>query len=234
MEFSTFLLLQFLAHLLADYFFQWSTMAEQKNRLGFKSGLLIWHVLIVFVFSWLLAFQLSFIYGAVIIAVLHYVIDGCKPYISRNNSIGRYAFFIDQTLHIIVLSLVCWGFAVYQGIDSLWQPPISIKGLFLIVGYLICLKPANIFIREVFSATQIEVTSDNELPNAGKVIGVLERLLTLTFIVIDQYEAVGFLIAAKSILRYRDEETLKTEYVLIGTMLSFGIAVVLGIITNAI
>ncbi|WP_339698076.1 DUF3307 domain-containing protein [uncultured Marixanthomonas sp.] len=234
MEFSTFLLLQLLAHFLADYFFQWSVMAEQKNRLGFKSGLLVWHILIVFALSWLLAFQLSFIYGAVIIAVLHFVIDGCKPYINRSKSIGRYAFFIDQAMHIIVLMIVSWGFAKYQGINSLWEFPIGNKELFLIIGYLICLKPANIFIREVFSATQIEVTSDNELPNAGKVIGVLERLLTLTFIVIDQYEAVGFLIAAKSILRYRDEETLKTEYVLIGTMLSFGIAVVLGIITNAI
>ena len=105
--------------------------------------------------------------------------------------------------------------------------------MFLIISYLLCLKPANIFIREVFSATEVEVTSDNELPNAGKVIGVLERLLTLTFIVINQYEAVGFLIAAKSILRYRNDETLKTEYVLIGTMLSFGIATILGIITNA-
>ncbi len=233
MEFTTLLLLQLLAHLLADFFFQWSAMAEQKNRLGFKSGLLVWHVLIVFAVSWLLSFQLSFIYGAVIITILHYVIDGFKPYISRNKAIGQYAFFIDQALHIIVLCFVCWGFANYQGIEFLWQPPISNKSLFLIVSYLICIKPANFFIREVFSATEIEVTSDNELPNAGKVIGILERLLTLTFIVIDQYEAVGFLIAAKSILRYRDEETLKTEYVLIGTMLSFGIAVVLGIVTNA-
>ena len=233
MEFTTFLLLQLFAHLLADFLFQWSTMAEQKNRLGFKSGLLVWHVLIVFALSWLLSFQLNFIYGAVIITVLHYIIDGCKPYISRSKAIGLYAFFIDQALHIIVLCLVCWWFATYQEIDSLWQPPIGNKGLFLIISYFICIKPANFFIREVFSATKIEVTSDNELPNAGKVIGILERLLTLTFIVIDQYEAVGFLIAAKSILRYRDEETLKTEYVLIGTMLSFGIAVILGIITNA-
>ena len=30
MEFISFLLLQFLAHILADYFFQWSAMAKQK------------------------------------------------------------------------------------------------------------------------------------------------------------------------------------------------------------
>ena len=73
-----------------------------------------------------------------------------------------------------------------------------------------------------------------ELPNAGKLIGILERILALTFILIGQYQAVGFLIAAKSVLRYKDTDTLKTEYVLIGTMLSFGIAVVLGILAGAI
>lgn len=40
------------------------------------------------------------------------------------------------------------------------------------------------------------------------------------------------LIAAKSILRYRSDETLKSEYVLIGTLLSFGIAVIAGIVVN--
>lgn len=40
------------------------------------------------------------------------------------------------------------------------------------------------------------------------------------------------LIVAKSILRYRSDETLKSEYVLIGTLLSFGIAVIAGIVVN--
>src|SRR5690606_4953556 len=109
---------------------------------------------------------------------------------------------------------------------------LNFKYILVIAGYLVCLKPANIFIKEVFLATQIQVSSDNEMPNAGKVIGILERILTLTFIIVSQYSAVGFLIAAKSILRYGDNETLKTEYVLIGTMLSFGIAVIAGIVID--
>jgi hypothetical protein len=44
-----------------------------------------------------------------------------------------------------------------------------------------------------------------------------------------QYEAVGFLIAAKSILRYEGKKTSKTEYVLIGSLLSFGIGIIIGI-----
>ena len=44
-----------------------------------------------------------------------------------------------------------------------------------------------------------------------------------------QYEVIGFLIAAKSILRYEGVKTSKTEYVLIGSLLSFGVAIIIGI-----
>lgn len=62
-----------------------------------------------------------------------------------------------------------------------------------------------------------QVSSDNEMPNTGKIIDVLERIHTLTLILVSQYSAVSFLIAAKYVLRYRSDETLKTEYVLIRT-----------------
>ena len=43
-----------------------------------------------------------------------------------------------------------------------------------------------------------------------------------------RYEALGLLIAAKSIIRFGDKETAKTEYVLAGTLLSILIAVLAG------
>lgn len=44
------------------------------------------------------------------------------------------------------------------------------------------------------------------------------------------YEALGLLIAAKSIIRFSDKETSRTEYVLAGTLLSIFIAVVTGLV----
>jgi hypothetical protein len=113
---------------------------------------------------------------------------------------------------------------------------LSIKTLLTILGYLICIKPANIFIRETLIVAKIESISDTttELKNAGKLIGILERLLVITFVILGKLEVIGFLIAAKSILRYKDSNTIKTEYVLIGTMLSFGIAMALGILIDKI
>jgi hypothetical protein len=48
------------------------------------------------------------------------------------------------------------------------------------------------------------------------------------------WEAIGFMLAAKSIFRFGDLKDSKdrklTEYVLIGTMISFGTAIVIGVI----
>ena len=158
------------------------------------------------------------------------MIDGLKKHLNNHSSLGKYAFFIDQGLHLIVLVFVVIFFDRYIGIQPLFD--IKTKYILFFTGYLICLKPANIFIKQVFSAFDVGLLENNDLPNAGKLIGVLERLLVLTFILLNQYEAVGFLIAAKSILRYKADDTLKTEYVLIGTMLSFGMALMVGVIIN--
>lgn len=232
MGIKEFLVLQFIAHLCLDYFFQTNTLAKQKNTIGFKSPFLYWHGLACFALSWLFSLQISFVLGAAIIAITHFLIDGFKRHLCNSKYLGRYAFFIDQALHLAILTIVSILFYKWQGINPSIEIALNFKYLLVITGYLVCLKPANIFIKEVFQATEVQVSSDNEMPNAGKVIGVLERILTLTFIIVLQYSAVGFLIAAKSILRYGNNETLKTEYVLIGTMLSFGIAVIAGILIN--
>ena len=66
--------------------------------------------------------------------------------------------------------------------------------------------------------------------NAGALIGTLERWLILIFVCMQRYEAIGLLIAAKSIIRFSEKDTTKTEYVLAGTLLSIFIAVLSGII----
>ncbi|MRT16041.1 DUF3307 domain-containing protein [Vitellibacter sp. q18] len=232
MGFKELLLLQFIAHLCLDYFFQTNKLAVQKNTIGFRSPFLYWHGLLCFMLAWVFSLQWEFVWAAALIAISHFLIDGFKRFLINSRRLGRYAFFIDQALHLVILVVVVFLYEKINGISPAFEITLRLKYLLIITGYLVCLKPANIFIREVFQATEIQVSSDNEMPNAGKVIGVLERILTLTLILVSQYSAVGFLIAAKSILRYGNNETLKTEYVLIGTMLSFGIAVIAGIIIN--
>ena len=56
------------------------------------------------------------------------------------------------------------------------------------------------------------------------------------FIITNHFEAIGFLLAAKSIFRFGDLKEAKdrklTEYVLIGTLLSFGIAILAGLVVE--
>lgn len=233
MGIKEFILMQIIAHLLLDYFFQTDKGAKAKNTKGFRSGFLYGHVFLCFLLSWGFSLQVNFVGAALMIALTHLLIDGFKPIFGRIKRFRPYLFYGDQFLHLVVLVAVVCGFDHWKGIQTSIPFEWNFKVLMMITGYLICLKPSNIFIREIFKSTKIQVTSDNEMPNAGKVIGILERILTLTLILVNQYSAVGFLIAAKSILRYRSDETLKSEYVLIGTLLSFGIAVMVGIVINA-
>src|SRR5690606_20327074 len=74
---------------------------------------------------------------------------------------------------------------------------------------------------------------EESLIRAGRFIGILERLFVFLFIIIDHWEAVGFLLAAKSIFRFGALRQVKdrklTEYVLIGTLLSFGITILIAL-----
>ncbi len=217
-------LLQIIAHLLADFTFQSKKCVEKKSEFAFHSKYLYRHVLVVFLFSILLAGQWNFIYFSIVIAASHLVIDGLKN--SRKE--WKYTFFIDQVLHIVIIALLVMTYNHYFPFAPIIVLPININThlLLIITGYLICTKPANILIKKILELYNISVPKDQETEqlNAGKLIGVMERLLILTFLLYNQFEAVGFLITAKSILRYEGAKPSKTEYVLIGTMLSFGIA----------
>ena len=222
-----FLLLQILAHTISDFYLQTGKSCADKEKNGFKSPKLYIHALITFMCAWLLSFSFNFWWAALIIAATHLLVDAVKSYASK----CKYIFFIDQLVHLIVIVAVCylWNCDLPDCMSSMEE-----KYIALLLGVLICVKPSNIIIKEIFKVANIKVNKDAEtnvedLPNAGKLIGVVERLLSLAFVLLGQYEAVGFIIAAKSILRFAEGDKAKSEYVLIGTLLSFSIAVFLGI-----
>ncbi|MAZ26174.1 MAG: hypothetical protein CL868_03725 [Cytophagaceae bacterium] len=228
------ILLQLIAHLLADYSFQSKKMANSKDKKGFRSKKLLWHVLIVFLCHAILGFSIGFVPFAFAIAILHFLIDGLKPKLLKSKHTAKYAFFIDQLLHAVVFV----GFS-YLFISIMPYEPIVVLSLFslkVFTAFLFCTKPANIFIREIFNTYDISFDGkkDEDLPNAGRLIGIVERWLVLIFIIVGQFAAVGFLIGAKSILRFKDSDHLKTEYVLVGTLLSFGFAVFIGVALEGI
>lgn len=61
---------------------------------------------------------------------------------------------------------------------------------------------------------------------------LVERTLVLVFVVLSQWAAIGFLVAAKSILRFSEASSgrEKSEYVLTGTLLSLTLAIFIGLV----
>lgn len=234
MNVLTLVILQFIAHLFTDYFLQSDEQAEEKNEQGFQSKFLRKHFLIALILSWGLSFQLNFFFFALAIAFSHVVIDGLKKYINNHAILGKYVFYVDQLLHIFILIIASILFDKYFMLYPFFDIEIDGYHVLLTAGYLFCLKPTNIIIKQIFNTVSITDQTNDDLENAGRLIGVLERLLVLTFVLLDQYEAVGFLIAAKSILRFKEGDRKTTEYVLIGTMLSFAIAIGVGILMSKV
>ena len=73
------------------------------------------------------------------------------------------------------------------------------------------------------------------LTGAGMVIGIIERVLVLSFVLASQYTAITIVFAAKSIARFNDLKDRKTaEYYLIGTLISITFATIIGIIIRAV
>ncbi|MEE4197340.1 MAG: DUF3307 domain-containing protein [Bacteroidales bacterium] len=241
MDFYKLFILQLIGHILADFFFQSDLWSRHKRRYGFRSKIMYWHVLIVFLTSYVLSFQWNFIWASGLILFIHLLVDALKLNIGRikidkSNPFRNFTFFIDQILHILTIWFVVYIFSKYATINPVINISVANSTLVIVLAYLLCLKPTNILIREVFSIYRIKIKKqpDEDLLNAGKLIGNIERILTLTLLLIGQYEAIGFIIAGKSILRYEGVKTSKTEYVLIGTLLSFGIAILIGIIVTKI
>ncbi|WP_306455289.1 DUF3307 domain-containing protein [Winogradskyella pacifica] len=217
----------FLAHLIGDFFLQPLKWVKHKENKKLKS---VWlyvhvavHVVLMFVFVWDLSYTLL-ILG---IGLLHLIIDGLKLILQRKKT-KRLYFLLDQLFHII--SIV--GLTALLYVDDFdFSIILDAQLLLLVICVAFLTKPTSIIMKTIFSKWNIsKLTKDNEsLKDAGTYIGVLERLLVFVFVILGHWEAVGFLITAKSVFRFGDltasKERKLTEYILIGTLISFGIAI---------
>lgn len=69
----------------------------------------------------------------------------------------------------------------------------------------------------------------------GMLIGYTERLLVILLIVVDAYSAIAFIIAAKSIARFKQlEDRNWAEYFLLGTLASIFLGLVFGLLLKNI
>ena len=221
-----------LAHIIGDFFLQPQKWVKNKEKKKLKSKWLYIHIGIHIALMFLLVWDFSYWVLILLIGASHFIIDALKLLLQKRKT-KRFYFFADQFLHLAAIFLLSVSFYYDDILPSL---SISASALFLIICLVFLTQPTSIIMKIIFTKWNIsKYTEDNEsLKDAGKYIGILERLLVFIFIIMGHWEAVGFLITAKSVFRFGDLTSTKerklTEYILIGTLISFGIAIVVSLL----
>ena len=103
-----------------------------------------------------------------------------------------------------------------------------IFNLIFLALYIMALYLGNPLCRLIFKYTNIkninessDTSKKDEIVQAGRVIGILERLIIVIGILLRSWELVAGVIALKSISRYKElDHQITAEYFLIGSMIS--------------
>ncbi|MFZ4377557.1 MAG: DUF3307 domain-containing protein, partial [Saprospiraceae bacterium] len=198
-----------------------------------KSFKLYIHILIHGLLVLLVLWDFNYWLLALLLMISHGIIDTIKLYAQQEKNKSLW-FLIDQALHIISI-LVIWGL--------FFKPKINLNALvedteiWIYAAAILFITVVSGIVMMVLMSTWSKALNDSNeesLNNAGKYIGMLERIFVFTFVVTENWEGIGFLLAAKSVFRFGDLKESKdrklTEYILIGTLLSFGIAIAVGML----
>jgi len=245
MGFSLLLAALIIGHLVSDFFLQPMSWVNDRNTHHFKAKKLYLHVLVHGMVSAVILALWEYSYGwqqlstvllsTAAIMLSHYLIDIAKSYSSK----GVMPFLLDQIAHIAVIIALCIYITDNQSliayVSALATNP---KVLWVVCGYLIILSPSAVFIRMMLERLTANFSSEGSLPLAGQSIGMIERVLMLSFILLDQFAGLGFLLAAKSVFRFGDLSASKdkklTEYVMLGTLLSVSVTLFVGLGVNSL
>jgi hypothetical protein len=215
------------AHLLTDFVLQPKSWIENRRAKHFASPMLYLHGLVTGVAALLFT---GFQYWPVATAILitHIIIDGWKSY--QREAIVY--FIIDQILHLVVI-FACWHILFVTKTDLLQAHHAALlnnKFWIITTATIFLTTPAGILIGQLTKRWREKIFNPESLDNAGKWIGIIERLIVFIFVLLGQYAAISLLIAAKGIIRFneKDRPEVKTEYLVIGTLMSIGIALLVG------
>ncbi|MEX2484662.1 MAG: DUF3307 domain-containing protein [Brumimicrobium sp.] len=221
-----------IAHVLGDFVFQPDSWIKAKKNKTYKSKYFYLHGLVHLVsLIVLLGFNWSYWLYITIIVLSHLIIDLIK--LNLDDKVNpRLLFAIDQLLHLTIIGIVVLANNPYK-IE--FEKIYTTEVLLLILAILTITFVSSIAMKITMSKWELEEDkSEDSLKSAGKYIGILERLFVFGFILLNQWSAIGLLIAAKSVFRFSDLSRAKdrklTEYILIGTLTSFGIAISVGLL----
>ncbi len=229
------------AHVLGDFVLQTRRDVAEKHR----TAILLKHGLIHALLAYVLVGRPEVWPVPLAIFCAHSGIDFVK---TRASSGSLPAFILDQAAHVAVVGAIAALYATtLDPPQPLWIDAFGstyLTALILTAGFVAAVRMGAFFVdfAVVPFLEQIELENTPQqrvrgLRNGGRTIGQLERALIFVFVLINQFAAIGFLIAAKSIFRFGElrerSNRMEAEYIIIGTLISFLWAIVAGLITRA-
>lgn len=236
-----------IGHLIADFFSQTSKTASLKNK---KFRYILFHSLIYSGIFQILCFcfikPLYAIIASTIILLSHFVIDSIRCEIDKKLSNPKHlfiSFVIDQVVHIGIIISICHLFNLNEYTTCLYKfcsikidnPDIVLYSLLFVA----LMNPTAVFVKKLLSVLFGSPANDNidsnsvsdnhsNNQNVGYLIGILERLITAILLLCNQYAAIGLVLTAKSIARFKQlEERDFAEKYLVGTLTSLSVSLIL-------
>lgn len=187
-------------------------------------------------------------YVIVVAALMsHGIIDHIKIYCTREwFSHKKLLFFVDQACHVLSLMIISFLLAHHFTPNALFYFLLTLENEMIIhwiLAILLLGNTGNVVFQILFSQFSPESThqtqahtaesnnsqcsesannqEDQGFDNAGALIGILERLLIFTMLAFNELSSIGFVIGAKSLVRFKKlNQTKFGEYFLIGTLFS--------------
>ncbi|NLA71848.1 MAG: DUF3307 domain-containing protein [Clostridiaceae bacterium] len=239
--FKEIFVLMLLGHILGDYYTQTDSVAQKKNK---HIKWVFFHALCYWVVALVVAIPVMSTQVAVFVSIaaaahlaidyLNYIyVSARKKRICSTDRFERNLFFADQILHLLSIVFIAYLFVMRGNVlvvhpvaarafETLGVSAVSVMNWS--VALLAIHKPANFVVSRVLMMykTDQDDNPDTSDKKAGRLIGTLERTITLILISLNQYAAIALVLTAKSIARYDkiSKDPVFSEYYLIGTLLS--------------
>ncbi len=250
-EQQLFLALLVLGHVLGDFAFQTRAMVEGK--LAWRGGAFGRHALTVLAMHAATLLPVFPTGNHVVlvagIAVAHLLVDLGKTALSRAWNRPFTWFALDQVAHLAVLwvlgGLLADTSSCTLPADLLPQArAVAVVPAVLVFDVTGGSAVVALILRDLRGARHVEAggdtasgaravtdDADDVLHGAGHWIGVLERLLVTLAVLRGEWGAVGLVLTAKSIARFKELEDRRfSEIYLVGTMTSVLVAIACGML----
>lgn len=236
------MILIILGHILGDFYVQTDKIARKKKTSFvymllhcFLYSIVMYIILILLTKKQNISMEIT-----CVISLVHMITDIVKNKVYVKIQKCEAAIFIlDQVVHFCSLAVIYLYYKSYVT-SNIFQYTFNgytiYRAITILIAILICWKPASIFVGLIFKEIPItmeqaeagmQVSSAAEYENVkiGSFIGILEREIILLLGLMGQYGAIGFVLTAKSLARYKQlEKKAFAEKYLVGTLLSAFIA----------